>query len=103
MNQTPLNNQELEQFKIDLGYAIAHGTYLDDEARESEHTKLVSKVVALLASQEKALLEKIETALPKEHYNSNVPSDRLNPEEDGEVIGFEQALADVRTIIGGIK
>lgn len=42
-NPTDSNNEELKQ---KLGFAIAHGTYMDDEAREAKFNEIWQDIVA---------------------------------------------------------
>ena len=67
---------------------------------EGEHFEnKLDRIEALFTAHEKALLERIEAALPKE-LEVDV-KDRTHTKWVN--VGFNQALADVRTIIGGLR
>lgn len=45
---TTKEDMSVEQYKKDLGFAIAHGTYMDDEARENTFNDLIAALNKLL-------------------------------------------------------
>ena len=69
---------------------------------------ITEQILALFTSHEKALLEQLEAALPKENQEEEwftVPSGQTVQNKDlhNYKAGYNQALADVRTIIGDLK
>ncbi len=57
----PPTNQyiDLEEIKGDLGHAIAHGTYFNDEARELSFERIVEKMTKWSDQQTQQVLESL--------------------------------------------
>jgi polyhydroxyalkanoate synthesis regulator phasin len=53
----------------------------------------------LTAASAQALYDDLLARLPEKHPDTDVPSDNLNAQEDGEAIGYNQAIDDCKAIL----
>lgn len=80
-----------------LRAALKHAQIRTDR----QYPRLTEGEIDAIIAAFKSSLDAVE--LPKEHPDSNVPSDRLNAQEDGEVMGWNDCLEEVQTAIEKYK
>lgn len=63
---------DIKSLKIKIGSAIAHGTYLDEDAREQVFEEIIKAITALIEQRE------VEARLLDLHYLYAIKTDDIN-------------------------
>lgn len=101
---TSLNNQGIKEKLWELLSAVYGGSI-----QRPNETWLINQIEALFTPHKKALLEQLEAALPKEmtsnfdFFDKDKKRGWTVEQLEERIWGYNQALADVRTIIGRLK